>query len=250
MMRNLLLLSFIASLFSCYNAVAQDSALAAQLPKKLTYSEEVVDPIYGIELYEALNFALEGDSVRNCDGYACQAWVEDFYDNGAVIHKGYYLDGQLKVYKNFYPNGQMEREFKALDSFRSIMRKYWSNGTLKSEVRYVEGNAIKWTDYYEDGQVEYHEEYNKGFDYHIERKSYFKNGKPQELFTLDNRKKLIFIQQEYYENGTMKTNGTIKYDSQIFDFYKVGKWLYYDENGNLTREETYVKGNLDKEKVY
>ncbi len=250
MMRSLLPISLLIFLGFNNSAIGQDSSLVAQLPTTLAYGEDVVDPVYGIQIYEALNFQLGGDSIRNCDGYACQAWVEDFYKDGSVIHKGYYLDGQVKVYKNFYPNGQVEREFKNLDQFRSLMRKYYKNGTLKSEVRYVEGNAIKWTDYYESGQVEYSEEYNKGFDYHLERKSFYKNGKPQELFELDNRKKLLFTQQEFFDNGQMKSDGMIKYDQSIFDFYKVGKWMYYDENGNLTKDEVYSKGMVQKENVY
>jgi antitoxin component YwqK of YwqJK toxin-antitoxin module len=249
-MRSLLPLCIVLNFGLLGTVSAQDSILAAQLPEVPRYGHEVVDPVYGIEMYEPLNFQLDGDSMRNCDGYACQAWIEDRYKDGAILHKGYYLDGQLKVYKNFYPNGAVEREFKNLDSFRSLMRKFHSNGQLKSEVRYVEGNAIEWADYYKDGQLEYFEQYNKGFDYHLERKSYFKSGKPQELFAIDNRKKLLFTQQEFFENGQIKSDGMIKYDQSVFDFYKIGKWAYYDENGNLTKEETYNKGALEKEEVY
>lgn len=249
-MRRFLLL-LLASTCIAATSKAQDSSLAAQLPKAKRYAESIVDPVYGIEIYEPLNFALEGDSIRhNDDGYACQAWVEDYYESGAMLHKGYYLNGQLKVYKNFYPNGQVEREFKNIDQFRSMMRKYYSDGTLKSEVRYVEGNAIKWSDYYDNGQLEYYEEYNKSFEFHLARESYYRNGKPQELFEVDNRKKKLFTQQEFFENGQVKASGMVKYDDSLFDFYKIGKWSYYDENGNLVKEEFYNKGQLEKEKVY
>src|SRR5689334_12695522 len=69
----------------------------------------VYDSTYGINIYEALNMNTGGDSTRNdVKGYALQGWMEDFYPDGKVLHKGYYIDGQLKAYKNFYPNGQLE----------------------------------------------------------------------------------------------------------------------------------------------
>ena len=90
-------------------------------------------------LYEPLNMVLAGDSVRMENGYAVNNWKEDFYDDGTLLHRGYYIDGQLKVYKNYYPNGQIEREFKNIDGFRSLQKKFYADGILKSEVKYMGG---------------------------------------------------------------------------------------------------------------
>ena len=86
--------------------------LESQVPQEKKYDNSIVDETYGIQLYEPLNMVLEGDSVRMENGYAVNNWKEDFYNDGTLLHRGYYIDGQLKVYKNYYPNGQIEREFK------------------------------------------------------------------------------------------------------------------------------------------
>ena len=73
----------------------------------------MIDSVYGINKYEDLNQRLGGDSVRNDKkGYAAIGWIKDFYPNGKVLHKGYYIEGQLKIYKNYFPNGQLERQFR------------------------------------------------------------------------------------------------------------------------------------------
>src|ERR1035437_11083976 len=78
-------------------------------------ASKVVDPVYGIRMYEKLNFAIGGDSVRNDrKGYAAQDWVQDLYESGRVLHRGCYEDGHLKIYKNFFGNGNVERVFKIL----------------------------------------------------------------------------------------------------------------------------------------
>ena len=244
----LLLLTLLTS--AAFGQTSTSATLADQVPDDGKYDETIIDPVYGINIYENLNFQLEGDSVRNCEGYACQAWVEDHWENGALMHRGYYMDGQLKVYKNYYPNGAMEREFKALDTYRCLMIKYYDTGVMKSEVKYVEGSAIRWSDYFPDGTLEYHEEYHKSFNYHLKREKYGKGGVPEEIFECVNRKKLIFDQKEYHTNGQLKEGGQLEYDNDMFDFQRIGKWMYYDENGNLMKEEWYNNGSVHKEKEY
>lgn len=215
-----------------------------QKPEKTIYDETVVDSVYGITMYEGLNLQLGGDSVRHCDGYACQSWVEDHYTNGQLLHKGYYIDGQLKIYKNYYPDGQLEREFKNIDNVKSKATLYYPDGSVKSEIEYFDGQAKEWTDYWPNGNVEYYEHYHKSFEYHLERTSYFEDGSIESQFLLDNKKKLIFTKVEYHPNGTVAVDGEMHYDEGSWLMYKTGKWNYYDENGNSTKTETYDKGQL------
>jgi len=252
LLRSLIL--FVGCLIS-FSAFAQTGGttneLANQVPKKPIYDDSIIDPVYGINIYDRLNLHLEADSIRQgLNGYAVQAWIEDHYANGNLLHRGYYIDGQLQVYKNYYPNGQLEREFKSIDNYRSLMRKYYPNGILKSEVRYVEGSALEWTDYFNDGTVEYQEVFHKSFSYHLKRAQYKKSGQPSELFELINKKKLIFSQQEFHDNGQLKEAGELHYDKNIFDFYRIGKWSVYDTSGNLVKDMWYDDGEVTKEKIY
>ncbi|MFQ5334680.1 MAG: toxin-antitoxin system YwqK family antitoxin [Flavobacteriales bacterium] len=231
--------------------VSGQDYIKKQLPTPIKYDPtEIIDSIYGITLYEKLNFRLGGDSVRNCGGYACEGWIEDHYKDGSMNHRGYYVDGHLKIYKNYFPNGQLERDFRIIDDYKSIMRIYYKDGTLKSEIRYNGKDAYKWQDFYSNGQLEYYEEYNKGMDYYVAQKSYFKDGKPENILELDNKKKRIFLKKEYYPNGQVKEEGILQYSMDLFDYRKVGKWSSYNEDGKLIKDTFYENGKIHKEKKY
>jgi len=206
-------------------------------------ASKVVDPVYGITMYEKLNPKTGGDSVRNDrKGYACQEWVQDIYESGKVLHRGYYEDGQLKIYKNFFENGNVERSFKSVDFKRSNMQVFFPSGKLKSEITYYDGSPQIWTDYYANGQIEYTEESSKKMDYLVYRKSYAEDGKPQEIFEVTDPKKKKYSKKEYYENGKIKAEGPMKYNASFIDYQKDGIWNIYDENGNLIDKEQWVRG--------
>lgn len=237
-MKKLLLL--LISIFSITLANAQ---FFGQIPVPVKYdAAKVIDPVYGITIYEKLNFYTGGDSVRNDKkGYACQGWMEDIYETGSTIHKGYYEDGHLKIYKNFYVNGNVERSFKLVDHKRCNLQLFYPDGKLKSDITYYDGNPQIWTDYYPSGQIEYTEENSKSMEYLIFRKSYAEDGKPQELFEMIDPKKKIYSKKEYYENGNIKAEGTMKYSAAVIDYQKEGIWKEYNENGKVT-EQKWIAG--------
>ena len=67
-----------------------------QIKSDVKYSEDIIDEVYGITIYEPLNLGLSADSVRMENGYAVNNWKEDYYESGQLLHKGYYIEGQLK----------------------------------------------------------------------------------------------------------------------------------------------------------
>lgn len=206
-------------------------------------AKDVVDSVYGIRMYDRLNFQIGGDSIRNNKkGYACQGWVQDFYESGKLLHKGYYEDGQLKIYKNFYENGVLERSFKMTDLNKSSLQLFYPDGKIKSDFTYVNGSMLAATDYYRNGQIEYTMENVKSMEYLILRKSYSEDGKPQEIFELVNVKKNIYSQKEYYENGNLKSEGQLKFNPYKVDYIKDGTWKIYNEAGVLIRQEKWVYG--------
>lgn len=220
--------------------------LKRQIPEKKVFDTTVVDPVYGILIYEPLNLNLKGDSIRMCGGYACQSWVEDVYTTGAQLHKGFYIDGQLKTYKNFYPNGNMERDFRAVDNYRSSVKLYYQTGKLKSDIRYNENDVEFWTDYNESGVKVYEEQALKSL-VHIEYKNhYFDNGTPEKRMIIKDKKKLTYSYTEYHANGKIKVEGIKIYDSNRFEYVNDGTWKYFDESGNLSKEESWQRGELVK----
>jgi len=217
---------------------------SAQVKKGDTYEfKDVYDSTYGITIYEALNMGIGGDSTRNdAKGYASQGWIEDYYPDGKVFHKGYYIDGQLKAYKNYYPNGQLEREFKMTDLSKSAMNVFYEDGKPRSVITYVGNNINKEEDYYPGGQLEYIEEYDRKCEYYLQRKFYSKNGKPTSLLEITDPKRKIYSSREYYDNGNLKEEGTMIYNEGMGDYQKNGKWKFYDETGKLKEEKTFSKG--------
>ena len=207
----------------------------------------VYDSTYGITVYDALNMATGGDSTRNdAKGYATQGWIEDYYPDGKVMHKGYYIDGQLKAYKNYYPNGQTEREFKMVDLSRSGMSVFYDDGKTRSNITYITTNAVKEEDYFRSGQLGYIEEYDKKCVYYLQRKFYNQSGKPSSLLELVDEKRKIYTSKEYYDNGNIKEEGQILFSEAMGDYQKNGKWKFYNDNGILKEERTFSKGEEQK----
>ena len=113
----------------------------------------------------------------------------------------------------------------------------------------VNGNSIKETDYYDNGQIEFSEEYdNKGV--YISRNFFYENGKPQSSLAISDGKKGIFESKEYFENGNVKEQGQLHYNKGISDFQKEGKWLEYNSTGKLVAERMFSKGEMATEKTY
>lgn len=249
-LKSTILISVLVISTFCSSSVllAQNSVfLKKQVPDEKKYApKKVVDSVYGIEMYKPLNFRLGGDSVRKCDGYACRSWVKDKYENDQLLHKGYYVDGQLKIYKNFYPDGTMEREFKIISKLKSKLIKYYPNEKVKSKVIYLGESPVEWTDYYKNGQVEYREKYDDGRNYHIERASYQKDGTPKEKFKMLDEDKKRFEKKTFYPNGDLKVKGKLKYNEDLFELQKHGEWEHYNKEGAVKKTESYDEGEKIK----
>ena len=249
--KNWIMKYFLSILLFLPSFVFGQNDLESQVPKDKKYdSAEVVDERFGITMYEPLNMVLSGDSVRMENGYAISNWKEDYYTTGALLHRGYYVDGQLKVYRNFYPNGNIEREFRNLDTFRSVLKLYYPSGKLKSEVKYLEGEPMVWTDFFENGNMEFYEEFHKSMLYHISKKHFYESGQVKSNLELVNKKKLEFSQNDYYSNGNPELTGALKYSKSSYDYFKVGKWKYYKEDGSPLKDEEYEYGRIVKTKTY
>ncbi len=244
----ILILTFLASDVLAQGKLLEKFTSPSANAKK--YDVSVIDSTYGIIMYDNLNAVLGGDSVRNCNGYACNGWVEDFYTTGQLLHKGYYQQGQVKTYRNYYPNNQLERAFKAIDDYKSSLKVYYQDGKPKSDVVYDGQSPIMWTDYYPNGQVEFVEVFNRDGEYYMSKKSYFEDGKPETEMEMVSSKKKLYISKEFFPNGNIKEEGQVAYNPEMLDYQKIGSWKTYREDGKQKSEQLYVNGKLDSEKEF
>jgi antitoxin component YwqK of YwqJK toxin-antitoxin module len=241
---------FILALLAVFFLVPAHAQLGKQKNTTRYYTfAQVYDSAEGINIYEKLNFAMGGDSVRNTPkGYAAQNCWEDYYKSGAVLHTGYYVDGQLRSYKNFYESGQIERDFHNIDYFRNEMILYWINGKVRSDIIYYQGQDEVTHEYYENGSPDIAEEYAKKCEYLLYRTFWYENGKTQSDLQLVDKKKKKYSLKEYYENGQMQDEGTMQYYAEIDNFMKEGTWKVYDETGKLVAVQEYVRNQMTEEK--
>ncbi|MGE0561140.1 MAG: hypothetical protein AB7O47_04945 [Flavobacteriales bacterium] len=211
-------------------------------------AKKIIDETYGIVMYEKLNMMLGKDSTRNgVNGYAANGFLEDYYTTGELLHKGFYVDGQLKIYKNYYPNGNIERNFRMVDIKKSKMTIFYEDGTMKSDIVYIENEALSWIDYYPNGMIEFEEIYDKSFQYYEKKANYYPGGKPENVLELTDKKKLLYNQSFYYENGNLKEQGVVKYNKAMFDYERIGEWKLYNENGVAVKIQKYNNGVVHSE---
>lgn len=208
------------------------STLLAQTKGFVTY-EEVTSKEFGITYYDQFIIKRENPVIRlNDKGKPINGMVVDKYKTGGVAHQGFYQDGKLTYFVNYYPNGYTERVYKQLDPKKSKLKVFYASGGVKSEVLYLDNAALKWKDYYENGQLAFYEEFNKDFTFHVIKVSYYQNGQVERK--LERVKKYQFLQTEYFESGKLKTKGELRYNRFTFDYEEVGSWLYYSADGTRT----------------
>jgi len=236
---------FIASFF-LFGATLLAQTYADQVPQLRKYkSSEVVDSAYGITLFDKMAPSLGGDSIRyDKKGYSAQGWQEDYYTSGKLLHKGFYVDGELRAFKNFYENDQIERAFRMIDYKHSEVIVYFPDGKLKSQIHYYSKVPQKEIDYYHNGNVDMVEENFGDNDYLIKRNSFFENGYAETIFELTDKKKRTYLHKEFFDNGKLKEEGTLRFYKEKNDYLKEGEWKTYNNEGTLLKTDNYVYGEL------
>lgn len=218
---------------------------ADQVPQTKKYEEATaLDSNGGIKMYNKLITAIGGDSVRyNKSGYNLQGWQEDFYSSGKLLHKGFYVDGQIKVFKNFYESGQVERSFVSSDPARSTVDIYYPTGGVRKQIMYFNGNAQNEYTYFTNGNPESIIEKDKDVQFVFKRKHYYENGQTASVLEIIDKKNKKYSSKIYYENGKIKEEGTLTLSAEKKDLVKDGEWIYYDEKGQVVKKEKFTKGS-------
>ncbi len=221
---------------------AQEDQNQQSRAKRFTQAE-VLDSAGGINLYSRLVDAPGEDSVLvDGSGKSLQGWNEDYYTSGKLLHRGYYVNGKLIMFKNFFENGQCERSMESSDPQHSSLSVFFENGLPRKRISYYNGLPQKLYEFYENGQPKLLEENDKEVKYITAKKSWYDNGRLQsnlELVDLRNKK---YAQKNYYLNGQVSEEGPVILLSGTHDYVKDGTWYCYDRNGKNKRLERHSKG--------
>lgn len=233
-------------LFNLSSITGLAQRFADQVPGIKRYTvTEAIDPDNGIKMYNKLVPSIGGDSIRyNNAGYNLQGWQEDYYLNGNLLHKGFYVDGQIKVFKNFFESGQIERSIIVSDPARCSVDIYYPSGTVRTQILYFSGNAQNEYSFFPNGNKATVVEKDKEAQYIYRSSRYYENGSPAKEFSLIDKKAKKYSDKEYYEDGKIKQEGYSLYKPELKDYQKEGEWDYYNEKGQLIKKEKYKNGKL------
>lgn len=205
----------------------------------------MLDTVEGISIYNKLIGSIGGDSVNyNKTGYNMQGWNENYYNNGNLLHRGYYVDGKVIVFKNFYENGQCERNVVNPDPMRCNIDIYFEDGKHKKQVSYYNGLPQKKYEYYKNGLPKYAEENEKEMKYLKLKKSWYSNGQIERSLELTDEKNKRYLQKTYYPSGQIKEEGTLVLSDDSTGYVKDGIWEFFDSGGKKSRTEKYSKGHI------
>lgn len=213
--------------------------------QKIWDSSELVKPYEGISYYDDFNLTLGGKSVRYCNDYPCDGWIEDYYTTGTLAHRGFYLLGELQTFYNYYPSKVKEREFIEMPDGSKQFASFFPNGKPRIKIQFNKKRKIvKYESYYENGNYQIIEVYEPSGKYPIEKKEFFPKGLLAISLKLINEKKLIYDYREFYDNGSLRTSGFYVYKDSLI---KDDKWFYYSSQGILIKKENYKQGKIVKE---
>ncbi|MBS1650437.1 MAG: hypothetical protein JSU07_00365 [Bacteroidetes bacterium] len=232
-------ITFLSLFFFTVCASAQ--RFADQVPQiRRYYQKDIVDSVDGIMLYNRLIGAIGGDSINyNKAGYNMQGWNEDFYMSGKLLHRGYYVDGQIIVFKNFFENGQVERNAVNPDPLHVNIEVFYENGNTRKKLNYYDGKLQKKYEFFTNGNPKYSEENDKDLKYITLKKSWYSNGMPETDLEMVDEKSKKYSSKNYYSNGKVKEEGIFILDNNG-KLNKDGTWNYFDQSGKQKKSEKYT----------
>jgi antitoxin component YwqK of YwqJK toxin-antitoxin module len=163
------------------------------------------------------------------------------------VFQSYYSDGKLKAEINFHL-GQKDGYEKQWDSLGELIStyKYFNNKIIYSKfiesendvinewigVPYSKGSVLNLYNRGVLANIKSKREYLNGLLY-VKYTNYFYNGKVDKVYYKKFNNFLDSNYVEYYNNGQLRVNG--KYD----DNWRVGDWIYYNNDGSRNAIEKY-----------
>lgn len=186
-----------------------------------------------------------------CDG-KLTGISQEWYKNGQKKHDAVLLNGnKVGVALGFFENGAV----KYFSDSKNISISFYQNGKIESRTIYLDsskcGNflGLEETRWQENGQLLLKQVNNCG---EATYSQYYNDSTLSLQFNMINMPLFIVGDyKEWYPNGKLAVRGQYEdNNNQKEANIKTGIWKYYDENGNLLKEEEYKKNVLIKSKEF
>jgi antitoxin component YwqK of YwqJK toxin-antitoxin module len=209
--------------------------------------KKVYDTIQGISMYTKLVEVLEGDSIRlNQKGEKVQGWIEDYYADGKLLHKGFYKNGKLLVFRNYFPNGICERVLLNPTPLNQSLEVYYETGGQKLVQVFYNHRSRKRSEFYLNGVLKSKEEFDREGKTLLSMETHNEKGIKLEEITVQDAKSGCYVFKGYHDNGKISEEGILKLETYLDKkpaFRKIGIWSSYDLNGE--NKTTYNTKDLE-----
>ena len=170
-----------------------------------------------------------------------------FDENGKKRMMSIYSNGvRTGTHLEWYSTGELSCETIWETDIYFTSKSYYKSGKISGTAENGNRQNAIYKSFFENGQIKSLNDFSGFGD-----KFWYENGKLKlELNKLKNTYK------EWYPNGQLKVKGKL-----INGWFRIGKWIYYNENGSRTRKLIYSKNRknvswygdengFDKEKRY
>ncbi|MCU0359924.1 MAG: hypothetical protein MUF75_04245 [Bacteroidia bacterium] len=193
---------------------------------------EVLDEFGEISLYNSFVPSLNGDSIRYFpNGEKLQGWKEDVYSSGKALHKGFYKNGQLEMFKNFWENAKTERVMAVIDSNQTNLEVYFENGNQKRQVNYFKGKIKRYSEFFPNNLLKITEEYDPKSGLLVKKKTWHNNGQIASELILQDQKSKKYKLTTYHQNGKLAESGFQYPAKDGQGFTRSGNWTIQDSLG-------------------
>lgn len=213
--------------------------------------------------YTDWTFAQEPINEVDSNGHKQGFWRKS--DSlGNKIYEGHFKDGVPSgEFRYFYPDGRVKAvSVYSINGKRARTTTYFPNGMKMAAGNYLNEKKDSIWQFFSklDGTLLSEEEYRAGLKNGVSR-AYFLQGGTAEISTWKEGIR-EGLWEEYYSDGKIKSRGTFRNNEKeghFHAFYLSGKpllsgqyskghqngtWIYYDENGIISKQETYEDGKL------
>ncbi len=233
-----LILAIVSSLNTFAQKKKKQSSKEPILDKKYAFAE-VSDSAGAITFYWIYVNCLGGDSIRvDRSGAKLQGWKEDQYLSGKLLHKGFYKEGQLELFRNYFENGKVERVFAKIDSLQSNLEVFYESGNQRQQFNYQGKKIKRLSEFYPNNLLKLTEEYDPKNDVLMKRKTWYASGQINSELVLKDAKNKRYILKTYHQNGKLAMSGEQVLNTKTLEFNQVGNWIQQDSLGRAVKKNS------------